>query len=214
MTIVDDSGEVIAMTTSVESVFGAEIMANGFLLNNTLTDFSFQPVRNGLPVANAPAPGKLPLSAMSPTIVFDKDNRFLLSVGSPGGPAIIDYVAQTLIGMLDGKMSPKDAIAMPRVLNMNGDTSLENGPGVDALAAQLTRHGPYGADSRSRRQRPAWHRAGQGRLYRRRRSPPRRHRAGRLAFHRHHEQALERQQGGAVGAARIGLVQALLCRDE
>jgi gamma-glutamyltranspeptidase/glutathione hydrolase len=137
MTIVDDSGEVIAMTTSVEYVFGAEIMAKGFLLNNTLTDFSFQPVLNGLPVANAPAAGKLPLSSMSPTIVFDRNNRFLLSVGSPGGPAIIDYVTQSLIGMLDAKMSPKDAISMPRVLNMNGDTLLESGPGVDALAAQL-----------------------------------------------------------------------------
>jgi gamma-glutamyltranspeptidase/glutathione hydrolase len=137
MTIVDDSGEVVAMTTSVESVFGAQIMAKGFLLNNTLTDFSFEPVRNGLPVANAPAPGKLPLSSMSPTIVFDKNNHFLLSVGSPGGPAIIDYVTQTLIGMLDAKMTPTDAIAMPRVLNMNSNTLLESGPGVDALATQL-----------------------------------------------------------------------------
>jgi len=81
--------------------------------------------------------GKLPLSSMSPTIVFDKNNRFLLSVGSPGGPAIIDYVTQTLIGMLDAKMTPKDAIAMPRVLNMNSNTLLESGPGVDALATQL-----------------------------------------------------------------------------
>jgi gamma-glutamyltranspeptidase/glutathione hydrolase len=137
MTIVDDSGEVVAMTTSVESVFGAQIMAKGFLLNNTLTDFSFDPVRNGLPVANAPAAGKLPLSSMSPTIVFDKNNRFLLSVGSPGGPAIIDYVTQTLIGMLDAKMTPKDAIAMPRVLNMNSNTLLESGPGIDVLAPQL-----------------------------------------------------------------------------
>src|SRR5262249_46255084 len=137
MTIVDDQGEVIAMTTSVEAAFGAEIMARGFLLNNTLTDFSFQPVLNGLPVANAPAAGKLPLSSMSPTIVFDKDNKFLLSVGSPGGTAIIDYVAQTLIGVLDAKMSPKDAISMPRVLNQNGATNLEQGPGVDALAAGL-----------------------------------------------------------------------------
>jgi gamma-glutamyltranspeptidase/glutathione hydrolase len=137
MTIVDDSGEVIAMTTSVETAFGSQLMVRGFILNNTLTDFSFQPVLNGLPVANAPAPGKLPLSSMSPTIVFDKDNHFLLSVGSPGGPAIIDYVTQTLIGMLDAGMSPKAAIDMPRVLNMNASTSLENGPGVDALAAQL-----------------------------------------------------------------------------
>ncbi|HEY0267107.1 MAG TPA: gamma-glutamyltransferase, partial [Rhizomicrobium sp.] len=141
MTIVDDSGEVVAMTTSVEFIFGAEIFAKGFLLNNTLTDFSFQPVRDGKPVANAPAPGKLPLSAMSPTIVFDKDHRFLVSVGSPGGPAIIDYVAQTLVGILDAKMSPKDAISMPRELNMNGVTLLEKGPGAETLAAQLTAMG-------------------------------------------------------------------------
>jgi gamma-glutamyltranspeptidase / glutathione hydrolase len=141
MTIVDDSGEVIAMTTSVESVFGAEIMTKGFMLNNTLTDFSFQPVRDGKPVANAPAPGKLPLSAMSPTIVFDRNGNFLVSVGSPGGPAIIDYVAQILVGILDAKMSPKDAIAMPHEINMNGPTYLEKSPGVDTLAAQLTAMG-------------------------------------------------------------------------
>jgi gamma-glutamyltranspeptidase / glutathione hydrolase len=143
MTIVDDSGDVVAMTTSVEFVFGAEIMAKnyGFILDNTLTDFSFQPLRDGLPVANAPGPGKLPLSAMSPTIVFDKDNHFLLSVGSPGGPAIIDYVAQTLSGVLDGKMSLKQAIDMPREVNQNGDTQLENGPGADRLAAGLTAMG-------------------------------------------------------------------------
>jgi gamma-glutamyltranspeptidase/glutathione hydrolase len=141
MTIVDDAGDVVAMTTSVEFVFGAEIMADGFILNNTLTDFSFQPVRDGLTVANAPAPGKLPLSAMSPTIVFDHGRRFLMSVGSPGGPAIIDYVAQTLSAVLDGKSSLKDAISMPRELNMNGPTLLENGPGVDKLAAGLTAMG-------------------------------------------------------------------------
>src|SRR3954469_24442223 len=102
MTIVDKNGMVIAMTTSVESVFGAEVMVKGFFLNNTLTDFSLDPMLDGKPVANAPAPGKRPLSAMSPTIVFDKDGKFLLSVGSPGGPAIIDYVSQSLVAMLDG----------------------------------------------------------------------------------------------------------------
>jgi len=141
MTIVDDSGEVVAMTTSVESVFGANVMVKGFMLNNTLTDFSFQPVRDGKPVANAPAPGKLPLSAMSPTIVFDQNGNFLVSVGSPGGPAIIDYVAQILIGILDTHMSPKDALAMPHELNMNGPTLLEKSPTSDALAAQLTAMG-------------------------------------------------------------------------
>jgi len=141
MTIVDDSGEVVAMTTSVETGFGAKIMAKGFILNNTLTDFSFQPVRDGKPVANAPAPGKLPLSAMSPTIVFDKKGDFLVSVGSPGGPAIIDYVAQILIGILDAKMSSKQAMSMPHEINMNGSTLLELSPTTDALAAQLTAKG-------------------------------------------------------------------------
>jgi gamma-glutamyltranspeptidase/glutathione hydrolase len=141
MTIVDKNGQVISMTTSVESVFGAEVMVKGFFLNNTLTDFSLDPVLDGKPVANAPAPGKRPLSAMSPTIVFDKEGKFLLSVGSPGGPAIIDYVTQSLIAMLDGGLTPAQAIALPRQLNLNGPTRLEKSPENDALAPQLTAMG-------------------------------------------------------------------------
>jgi gamma-glutamyltranspeptidase/glutathione hydrolase len=141
MTIVDKTGMVIAMTTSVESVFGAEVMVRGFFLNNTLTDFSLDPMLDGKPVANAPAAGKRPLSAMSPTIVFDKDGNFLLSVGSPGGPAIIDYVTQSLVAMLDGGMTPAQAIALPRQLNLNGSTRLERSPANDALAPQLTAMG-------------------------------------------------------------------------
>ena len=128
LTIVDKDGMVISMTTSVESVFGAQVMVKGFFLNNTLTDFSLDPVLDGKPVANAPAPGKRPLSAMSPTIVFDKDGKFLLSVGSPGGPAIIDYVSQSLVAMLDGGMMPAEAIALPRQLNLNGPTRLAGPP--------------------------------------------------------------------------------------
>ena len=110
MTIVDDAGDVVAMTTSVEFIFGAEIMADGFILNNTLTDFSFHPVRDGMPVANAPAPGKLPLSAMSPTIVFDKNRRFLLSVGSPAARPSLIMSPRPCRRILDGKLSLKDAI--------------------------------------------------------------------------------------------------------
>jgi gamma-glutamyltranspeptidase/glutathione hydrolase len=141
MTIVDKNGEVIAMTTSVESVFGAEVMVKGFFLNNTLTDFSLDPMLDGKLVANAPAPGKRPLSAMSPTIVFNRDGKFLLSVGSPGGPAIIDYVAQSLVAMLDGGLTPAQAIALPRQLNLNGPTRLEQSPENDALAPQLAAMG-------------------------------------------------------------------------
>jgi len=141
MTIVDKTGMVIAMTTSVESVFGSEVMVKGFFLNNTLTDFSLDPMLDGKPVANAPAAGKRPLSAMSPTIVFDKDGNFLLSVGSPGGPAIIDFVSQTLVAMLDGGLTPAQAIALPRQLNLNGTTRLEKSLANDALAPQLTAMG-------------------------------------------------------------------------
>ena len=141
MTIVDESGEVIAMTTSVETVFGSEVMAKGFILNNTLTDFSFEPVRDGAPVANAPAPGKRPLSAMSPTIVFDRNGQFTLGIGSPGGPAIIEYVAQSLVAVLDGGLSPQDAISLPRHLNTNTGTTLERSPWADQIGPQLTAMG-------------------------------------------------------------------------
>jgi gamma-glutamyltranspeptidase/glutathione hydrolase len=141
MTIVDETGQVIAMTTSVESGFGAKIMAGGFLLNNTLTDFSFQPVRDGTPVANAPAPGKRPLSAMSPTIVFDRDGNFVLGIGSPGGPSIISYVAQSLVAILDGGLAPQEAISLPRHLNTNTGTTLERSPWADQIAPQLTAMG-------------------------------------------------------------------------
>ena len=141
MTIVDENGEVIAMTTSIETTFGAEIAAKGFILNNTLTDFSFQPTRDGAPVANAPAPGKRPLSAMSPTIVFDQDGHFTLGIGSPGGPAIIEYVAQSLVAILDGGLAPQEAISLPHHLNTNGATTLEISPWASEMAPQLTAMG-------------------------------------------------------------------------
>ncbi len=141
LSVVDDRGQVVTMTMTVEFVFGSEVMANGFFLNNELTDFSFDPMLNGKPVANAPAPGKRPMSAMSPTIVFDPKGQFAIATGSPGGPAIIDYVAQSLIGMLDGHLGPAAAAALPHPLNLNSPTILEKGTGLEALTAQLTAMG-------------------------------------------------------------------------
>ncbi len=141
LSVVDDKGEVVSMTTTVEFVFGSEVMADGFFLNNQLTDFSFEPTRDGKPVANAPAPGKRPMSAMSPTIVFDPDGKFAIATGSPGGPAIIDFVAQSLIAMIDAHMSPAEAVALPHVLNLNSPTILEQGTALDALNAPLTAMG-------------------------------------------------------------------------
>jgi gamma-glutamyltranspeptidase / glutathione hydrolase len=141
LSVVDDHGQVVAMTMTVEFVFGSEVMANGFFLNNELTDFSFEPTVGGKPVANAPAPGKRPMSAMSPTIVFGPDGKFAIATGSPGGPAIIDYVAQSLIGMIDGHLDPVAAAALAHPLNPNGPTILEKGTPLEALQGPLTAMG-------------------------------------------------------------------------
>ncbi len=114
--VVDGRGNVVSMTTTVESIFGSQRIAGGFFLNNQLTDFSFRPVdAQGLPIANAVAPGKKPRSSMSPTIVF-RDGQFELAVGSPGGNAIIAYVSKAIVGMLDWQLMPQEAIDLPNVI--------------------------------------------------------------------------------------------------
>ena len=114
--IVDARGNVVTMTTTVESAFGSQRMAAGFFLNNQLTDFSFRPFDDrGQPIANAVAPGKKPRSSMAPTLVF-RDGTFRLAVGSPGGNAIIAYVAKAIVGVLDWGLSPQEAIELPNVI--------------------------------------------------------------------------------------------------
>jgi gamma-glutamyltranspeptidase/glutathione hydrolase len=141
LSVVDDAGEVVSMTTTIEFVFGSEMMAKGFFLNNELTDFSFEPVHDGKPVANAPAPGKRPMSAMSPTIVFGPDGKFKIAAGSPGGPLIITYTAGALIAMLDGGLDPQAAVALPHFANLNSPTILEKDTSLGALKPQLTAMG-------------------------------------------------------------------------
>lgn len=141
LSVVDDAGRAVSMTTTVEFLLGSEMMVGGFVLNNQLTDFSFVPVQNGKPVANAPAPGKRPLSAMAPTLVFDKNGKFLIATGSPGGPAIIDYVAQNLIALLDSGFDPVKAAALGHVIEPNGPLLLEKTPALTGLAPRLSAMG-------------------------------------------------------------------------
>ncbi len=114
----DSYGNVLSMTTTVESFFGTGRMVGGFFLNNQLTDFSFSPQTvDGLPVANSVAPGKHPRSSMSPVIVFDATGKKVIAaVGSPGGSAILAYNVKTLIGILDWKLSMQQAINLPIVM--------------------------------------------------------------------------------------------------
>ena len=119
--IVDHEGNVVSVTTSVESVFGSGRMVDGFVLNNQLTDFSFSPAdREGRPAANAVAAGKRPRSTMSPVIVLDRRGRFVAALGSPGGGAILAYNLKTLVGVLDWKLTMQQAIALPNLI-ANGD---------------------------------------------------------------------------------------------
>ena len=126
------------MTTTIEDAFGSRLMTkSGFLLNNELTDFSFLPVDDGKPVANRVEPGKRPRSAMAPTIVYDAAGHLFMVVGSPGGSAIINYVAKTIVGVLDWGLDPQAAIALPNVGSRNGPTELEAGTSAVALAPKL-----------------------------------------------------------------------------
>ena len=137
LSIVDRYGNAVSMTTTIESGFGSRLMTGGFLLNNELTDFSFLPERQGLPVANRVEGRKRPRSSMAPTIVFDSAGHPVIVAGSPGGSRIIGYVVQTLVAMLDWGMTPRQAVEMPHFINRNGRTELEEGPRSAALKAAL-----------------------------------------------------------------------------
>jgi len=137
VSIVDASGDAVAMTTSIESVFGSRVMVRGFLLNNQLTDFSFAPAAEGRAVANRVEPGKRPRSSMAPTLVFDRSGRLTHVVGSPGGSLIINYVAQALVAMLDWKLDVQQAVGLGHFGSRNGPTELERGTEAEALARGL-----------------------------------------------------------------------------
>lgn len=132
----DQAGNVVSMTTSVEFVLGSGRVAGGMVLNNQLTDFSFSPTDEaGDPVANAPDAGKRPRSSMAPTLVLDAEGNVVYAVGSPGGSAIISYVAKTLVGVLDWGLDPAAAIALPNVVPSGPTIRVEDGADADLVAA-------------------------------------------------------------------------------
>jgi gamma-glutamyltranspeptidase/glutathione hydrolase len=139
--IIDAAGNAAALTTTIEDVFGARLMVRGFLLNNELTDFSFRPAIDGRPVANRLEPGKRPRSSMAPTLVFDRDGRLAACVGSAGGARIIGYVAQTLVALLDWRLAPDQAVAVPHVESLGETADLERDTAAAALAGALQARG-------------------------------------------------------------------------
>lgn len=126
ISIIDDKGQAVSLTTSIETAFGSHIMVHGFLLNNQLTDFSFVPQQDGQAIANRVQPGKRPRSSMAPTLVLE-GNEIKMIVGSPGGPNIINYVAKTIVAALDWGFSLQNAVNLPNFGSRNGPTEVEQG---------------------------------------------------------------------------------------
>jgi gamma-glutamyltranspeptidase/glutathione hydrolase len=139
--IVDDNGNVLAMTTSVGYAFGSRLFVRGLILNDHMSDFTGVPVQDGVKNVNRIEPGKRPRSSMSPTLVFDDHGAFVASAGSPGGYFIVGFVAEALVGMLDWGMDPQRAAGLPHVINLNGDTRVERGTPLEGLADNLRARG-------------------------------------------------------------------------
>jgi len=138
---VDRDGDIAAWTSTVESFFGSQLIANGVILNNELTDFSFTPEQDGAPVANRVEPGKRPLSSMSPTIVYDEAGTPVFTVGAAGGKTIIMQVAKALIANFDWGLSAQESIAHGLIYFNGEGLVLEQGTSLEAMKAPLEKLG-------------------------------------------------------------------------
>ena len=137
ISIIDKYGNAISMTSTIENAFGSRIMANGYLLNNELTDFSFTPEKNNNLVANRVEAGKRPRSSMTPTIVFSTlTGKPVLIIGSAGGSRIIGYVTQRIIDVLYNNVSLEDAINAPHILNRGGNIEAEEETSITSSLVQ------------------------------------------------------------------------------
>lgn len=138
---VDRKGDIVSYTSTVEGVFGSQLIANGYVLNNELTDFAFLPDKDGAPVANRLEPGKRPLSSIAPTIVYDADGKPVFTVGAAGGRTIIMQVAKALIAHFDWGLSARDAIGLGLVFYDKDGLIVEQGTALEAMKAPLERLG-------------------------------------------------------------------------
>ena len=122
LSVLDGSGGLVALTTTLNLAYGngIAIPGTGVLLNNEMDDFAAAPgAANSFGLvqgsANAIAPGRRPLSSMTPTLVFDRSERPMLALGSPGGSRIITAVLQVLLNRLVHGLNLAGAVAAPRV---------------------------------------------------------------------------------------------------
>jgi gamma-glutamyltranspeptidase/glutathione hydrolase len=142
LSVVDADGNAVAMTTTIEGPFGSGLFAAGFLLNNQMTDFSFQPEdKDGRPVANRVEGGKRPRSSMAPTVVFDEKGELSAALGSPGGSRIILFVLKALVGLIDWQLDAQAAVDLPNFGSTGQSVELEYGWSTIWQALMLTSYG-------------------------------------------------------------------------
>jgi len=143
LSVVDGYGNAVSLTATIESEYGSHRMAPGygFWLNNQLTDFSLVPTIDGKPVANAVAPRKAPRSSMSPSIITDRDGELVLVAGSMGGSTIIASVSRTIIGVLDWKQTPQEAVGTSAVFARTPDIMVEKSRMTPAMSDALRKLG-------------------------------------------------------------------------
>ncbi len=141
LSVIDNEGNAVSLTSSIEYFFGSGISVDGFMLNNQLTDFSFAPKINGKIVANRVQPKKQPRSSMSPAFVFDENDNLIMVVGSPGGPRIIQFVVKTIINHLDFNLDIQKAISAPNFIALNNKVELEKNTKITKLKTKLEKIG-------------------------------------------------------------------------
>lgn len=141
LSIIDQQGNQVSLTTTIESQFGSRIMVEGFFLNNQLTDFSFQPNLAGLPIANRIEANKRPRSSMAPLIILNESGQAVMTIGSAGGSNIINFVAKTLLGLFHWNLNIQEAIALPNFGNRNQETELEVSGFWKDIAPELEKRG-------------------------------------------------------------------------
>ena len=134
---VDKGGVMVSYTSTIESAFGSGLMANGFYLNNELTDFSRAPMVGGRLVANRVEGGKRPRSSMSPTVIWDPAGEPFMVVGAAGGPTIPVSTARAIIGAIDFDLSAQDALALPFLMAFGDNLLLEQGTWLQVAVPQF-----------------------------------------------------------------------------
>lgn len=140
--IVDNEGNAVSLTLTIESQFGSHLFTHGFFLNNELTDFSFEArTAEGLPIVNRVEPGKRPRSSIAPVLVFNQQHQVHAISGSPGGAEIICYVAKNLILMLDMNMTPDRASSFANLCAANTQPVMESVLQSQPYLSDLTKRG-------------------------------------------------------------------------